>query len=355
MILVTINYCLGALGFFAHPALTRTARPDAPLANYGILDQLAALRWVQRNIAAFGGDPENVTVFGESAGGSSVLTLLTLSAAKGLFARAIVESGKGWDQGRTLADAENSGIALADSAGLTADATAEQLRALPPEKLFDEPLKFGGVGPIVDGRLIKQGTTRAFASETFIHVPVIIGSNSYEASLMKTFNIPASDIIAQTPESVRSLYPGPEDSAAEALFTDSIIGAPARWIATQVSRGAPAYLYYFSYVPTRQRGTTPGAQHGSEIPFVFAGWPDIFNRFASPEDRAMEALIHSCWVAFAKAGKPECGDKPWPAYTPQTAELRVFGINSGVESGFRKVQYDALQHSILPRLIGNAP
>lgn len=249
VILVTINYRLGTLGFFAHPALTKAAPPNAPLANYGVLDQLAALRWVQRNIAAFGGDPRNVTVFGESAGGRSVLTLLTLPAASGLFAKAIVESGGGWEKERALADAEKDGVALATSAGLGTDATLEQLRALPPDKLLNLPLKLGGVGPIVDGRLIRKGPTQAFASGDFIHVPLIIGSNSYEASLMKSFDIPASTITAKIPASLRTLYPGSEENTAEAVFTDSAMGAPARWIAAQVSRSAPAWLYYFSFGP----------------------------------------------------------------------------------------------------------
>ncbi len=351
VIFVSINYRLGALGFFAHPALTKSAAPDAPLGNYGILDQIAALQWVKRNIAAFGGDPENVTVFGESAGGQSVLTLLTLPAAKGLFAKVIVESGGGWEAIQSLADAERRGLVLASASLPAGNATFEQLRALPFEKLLNEPATLGNAGPFADGRLVKESATQAFAAGHVIHVPLIIGSNSYEASLMKTFNIPAASVAARVPASAQQLYPGSEEEIAEQVFTDFVMGAPAHWIAAQASAGAPSYLYHFSYVPTLRRGRVPGAQHGSEIPFVFGSWPEIFNRLASAEDRAMETLMHGCWVAFAKTGKPVCGDKAWPLYSPATDELMEFGEKSGPVADFRKARYEALQNAILPRFI----
>jgi para-nitrobenzyl esterase len=351
VILVSINYRLGALGFFAHPALTREAKADAPLGNYGVMDQIAALAWVKRNIAAFGGDPDNVTVFGESAGGSSVLTLLTAPSAKGLFAKAIVESGGGWQADKRLADAEANGVALATSAGLPTDATAAQLRALPVEKLFNLPLTLGGVGPFVDGRLTRESVPRAFAAGHEADVPLIIGSNSYEASLMISFKMPAADFLARLPAAVKPLYPGDEQAQATALFTDSIMGAPARWVAARASSVAPAYLYHFSYVPTALRATAPGTRHGGEIPFVFGDWSPAFAQAMSADDRAMEAVTHACWVSFAKTGQPSCGGQAWPAYSPATDSLMEFGPTFGIETGFRKAQYDALQQVMLPRLL----
>src|SRR5665213_2805711 len=158
VILVSVNYRLGALGFFAHPALTAAAGATEPLGSYGTMDQIAALKWVRRNIAAFGGDPDNVTIFGESAGGWDTLTLMTTPAARGLFAKATVQSGGGWSAPVSLAAAEADGVTLAKSLGLPDDATADQLRALPVQALV---AAHGRFNPIVDGRLINENATQA--------------------------------------------------------------------------------------------------------------------------------------------------------------------------------------------------
>jgi para-nitrobenzyl esterase len=354
VILVSINYRLGLLGYFAHPALTKAASPDAPLGNYGQMDQIAALKWVQRNIAAFGGDPANVTVFGESAGGSSILYLLATPSAKGLFAKAIVESGGGWSAGTTLAGKESDGIAFATRAGLPgADATLAQLRALPVAKTFDLPVALG-FGPFADGRLVPIAPTAAFAGGSVLDVPLIIGSNSFEASLMKAFSIPPDRITGRLTPQTRAVYAsdGTSDEAlAQAVFTDSVMGAPAHWIASKASGGAPAWLYHFSYVVSMRRGSSPGAAHGSEIPYVFATGSALAARFGvtlSDEDRAMEHLMHSCWVGFAKTGAPQCDNQAWPMYTPQNDQLLEFGPNTAVVAGFRKAQYSALESVVLP-------
>jgi para-nitrobenzyl esterase len=240
---------------------------------------------------------------------------------------------------------------VATAAGLPPDATADQLRALPMSALVDAGKALRGVEPIVDGRLIMESSAQGFASGDQAGVPLIIGSNSDEASLMRIFKIPAAVIAAQVPADMKSLYPGDVDAVAAAVFNDNVMGAPARWIAAQSSAQAPAYLYHFSYVPTARRSSVPGAGHGSEIPFVFGNWPAIYNNFASADDHAMETLMHSCWVAFAKTGTPKCGGMDWPAYSPDKDELMEFGLKSGPEAGFRKPQYDALQHVTLPRLV----
>jgi para-nitrobenzyl esterase len=350
VILVSINYRLGALGWFAHPALTRAAGPGAPLANYGLMDQIAALEWVQANIGKFGGDPANVTVFGESAGGSSVLALLSAPRAKGLFAKAIVESGGGWQQPPTLAAAETAGAELATRAGLPgASATLEQLRALPPEKLFDVKAGLGAVGPIRDGRMLTLTPGEAFATGAAIDVPLIIGSNSYEASLMKAFpvNVPAA--LARLTPAQRAAYQplGSDDAIAAAVFTDIVMGAPARWVAGKASTGTPSYLYYFSYVAGMQRARQPGAPHGGEILYVFGTGSKLFGQMLSDEDRAMEALAHSCWVGFAKTGTPVCAHGPaWPAYTPGDDRLMEFGVSPGVRQHLRKTVLDADETAI---------
>lgn len=354
IVLVTINYRLGLLGYFAHPALTKAVSSDAPLGNYGQMDQIAALKWVQRNIAAFGGDPSNVTVSGESAGGSSILYLLATSGARGLFARAIVESGGGWNVPVTLTQKESEGSDFATRAGLPgANATLEQLRAIPAEKTFDMPANLG-FGPFVDGRLVTRTPEQAFASNTALDVPLIIGSNSYEASLMKLFVIAPERITARLSADARSVYADEARSdatLASAVFTDSVMGGPAHWIASKASSGAPSWLYHFSYVTSRRRDSSPGAAHGSEIPFVFGTGTALAARFSiqlSREDLAMERLVHSCWASFAKKGMPDCDGQTWPAFVPESDQLLDFAPDTGVVSGFRKAQYKALETVFTP-------
>ncbi|MGI9170350.1 MAG: carboxylesterase family protein, partial [Caulobacteraceae bacterium] len=325
-----------------------------PLVGYGIMDQIAALGWVKRNIAAFGGDPANVTLFGESAGGADTLTLIASPLGRGLFAKAIVESGGGWSPPADLAQREAQGVALAAKAGAPANATIEQLRALPADALVGkrESLDFG---PAVDGRLLTRSVSQAFASGDIAHVPLIIGSNSYEASLMKSLKLPAALVLAAAPATLKAAYADqPTDQAkAAALFTDAVMGAPARWIAGKAADG-PAWLYYFSYVLDIQRSTAPGAGHDSEIPFVFDSWDHLGALGAglklSEADKAMTALVHSCWVVFAKTGAPTCAGGPaWPRYA-RPGVLIDFGSPTRLESDFRQARYDAQETAVLPTL-----
>jgi para-nitrobenzyl esterase len=345
VVLVTLNYRLGALGYFAHPALTKAAAPGETLGNYGAMDQMAALTWVRKNIAAFGGDPRNVTVFGESAGGQSILALLATPSAKGLFDKAIVESGGGWTPPVSLADEETKGLArMSRAAALGAEATADQLRAVPADKLVDMAGGAAGVGPFQDGALMTMTPVQAFTSGKAIDVPLIIGSNSYEASLMKNFPIPIAAVLARMTPEQKAAYQGldSDQAVADALYTDTVMAAPARWIAGKASGGQPAYLYHFSYVAAAQRGKVPGASHGSEIVYVFETGGRIAARRITPEDQAVSALMHSCWIGFARTGKPACkGGEAWPAYTPAGDQLMEFGVSSGVRSHFRKAQLDA--------------
>jgi para-nitrobenzyl esterase len=344
VVLVAMNYRLGALGFFAHPALTAEAGPGAPLANYGLMDQVAALQWVKRNIAAFGGDPDNVTIFGESAGGADVLTLMVTPAARGLFQKATVQSGGGWGAPVSLAAAESAGAATAQTLGLPAGATADQLRALPADKLVGVS---GPVGPIVDGRLVKETPAQGFARGHQAPAPLIIGANTWEASLLPPAGYQAYDDAA--PGAVKAAYPDlASDPAklAQAMFTDKAMGAPARWFAARASAKAGAWLYEFSYVRVVRRGKIPGANHTSENPYVFDTQMIVPNYAAEivDQDRAVAAFMHSCWVGFAKTGKPACAGVPaWPAYHPGTDELMDFDSPPTVVAHYRKAQLDAQQ------------
>jgi para-nitrobenzyl esterase len=354
VILVSINYRLGALGFFGHPALTKAAKPGEPLVNYGLLDQIAALRWVERNIAAFGGNPANVTVAGESAGGLDILALMTAPTAKSLFNKAIVESGGGWWPRVTLAEREKEGEALAVKAGTPAGANLNQLRALPVAALLSAANEV--YLPAVDGRLLKESPRQAFAAGRSAHVPLLVGSNSNEASLMEEFGYKAAAIIATAPALLRAAYADIKDDndLAAALFTDAYMGAPARWVAAKASAG-PSWLYRFAYVRDAKRATAKGVDHGSEIPFVFDSWEHIGalgeGLPVSDRDRAVTQLVHSCWVAFAKTGIPACAKAPaWPAYTAVNDSLMDFDITTQVRQHFRKAQEDAQEAHPMPPL-----
>ena len=347
VVLVEINYRLGALGFFAHPALTKAAKPGEALANYGLMDQVAGLQWVRRNIAAFGGDPRNVTVFGESAGGVDILALMGAPSAKGLFEKAIVESGGGWFPADSLSAAEAKGVSLVQKAGAAPTASIADLRALPAEALVVHTE--GSMGPTVDGKFLTQQPEAAFAKGETVRVPLIIGSNSFEASLMQSFHIPPDRYLSIFPPAVKAAYTkeNSDDAAvANALFTDFAMGAPARWVAGKASGGAPAWLYYFSYVRVAQRSRLPGANHASEIPYVF-GSQDVIPNYSAEivdQDRALAKVMHACWVAFAKAGAPSCAGAPaWPTFSPAKDQLMEFGQTVGIREHFRKTQFDLLE------------
>jgi para-nitrobenzyl esterase len=350
VVVVTINYRLGPLGYFAHPALTKAAG-EAPTANFGLMDQIAALKWVKANISAFGGDPRNVTVFGESAGGMSILALLATPSAKGLYQKAIVQSGGGWFPPVTLAAREKDGVAALAKLDIAPTATAEELRAIPFDRLVPIAANYG---PIVDGKLMTETASQALARGTFADVPLIIGANSGEDSLLGLRPLPPAQT-ATVPPAARAVYAEEaaqgDEALARAVFGDRIFVGAARWVAAEASEGQPAWLYHFSYVGTRFRPAVTRAFHAAEIQYVFEYWGRRTPMsVVSDEDRAMASLMHACWVAFAKAGVPKCGDEAWPAYDPASDRLMEFGDRSGVRAGFRKSRLDAVETIALPTL-----
>jgi para-nitrobenzyl esterase len=337
VVLVGVNYRLGPLGYFAHPALTKDAKPGAPLGNYGAMDQEAALKWVQANIAAFGGDPANVTLFGESAGGGSTLFLLANNKTPGLVSKAIVQSGSGWQPPSSLAEKEAEGAALVPAA----DAAA--LRAVPVATLLAKPAP--SYGPFADGRYYTTTPAKAFAGGTAHDVPLMIGANSDEGSLMEAFRITPESVLKQYAAGLdfaRAAYGPMEDAKfARLLFGDGRMVAPARYIARAAKGGAPSYLYHFSYVPEVARTMLPGAAHGLEVPFVFGTLNSIdrLKGLLGPPDFAMSARIGDCWAAFAKTGIPACeGAAAWPAYGNDV--LVEFGTETAVRTDFRKTPLD---------------
>jgi len=340
IVFVNFNYRYLTQGRFAHPSLTKVAKPNEPLSRFDTMDQLAVLRWVQDNIAAFGGDPKNVTIAGVSAGGAAVLQLLTVPRAKGLFHKAAVESGAGWWAGLSQAEMEYIGVLAAVQAGLPKDATAEQLRAVPLDALPQLGVWFW------DDRLFPMPPTETFAARRALDVPLMIGWNSFDGSSLGSSAASHGALIARMPQSVLSAYNGgqqtQEDLAYE-LWTDLHVAAPARWIARLTASGAPTYLYYFSYVPPEQRGKVRGAAHASELPYVFDNWDTAApGREIGDDVRAAAKRIHSCWVSFARFGRPSCEGAPeWPRYRPEDDRLMELGVTTQVRQAFRKAQLDA--------------
>jgi para-nitrobenzyl esterase len=355
VVLVSFNYRLGLLGYFAHPALSAEAGEKETLGNFGLLDQVAALAWVQRNIAAFGGDRHNVTVFGESAGGVSILHLLAApQVAKGLFAKAIVQSGGGWQRALTLREKEQQGVEALASIGVASDARLGQLRALDVARLNEAiaAVPLLNFGSFIDGRVVKVAPATAFRDGTALDVPLIIGWNSDEASLIESTGSPPAALLrrfsAEELARAREAYgreAATDESLARALFTDASFGAPARWVASHAHTGAAAWLYHFDY--TFERRPRPnGARHGGEIPYVFFTLDALpaARALVSERDRAVARLVSSCWVGFARTGSPACAGSPgWPRYSPDSDALLLFGPTPKVMQRFRANALDYQQ------------
>ncbi len=322
VIVVSFNYRLGPLGFVVHPALEREATAQPAPANFGLQDQIAALRWVQRNIAAFGGDPKRVTIFGESAGAQSVLALMASPPARGLFQQAISQSAYGLPS-HTRDMARGTGIKLADALGLAgARASAAQLRAVPAERFttLDDPKLTLAPSPVIGDAVLPRSLIATFRAGRQAKVPLIIGSNSDDASVATAFGIRGDAVIRQLGAGklfVQPHYPDVKDDAelGRQVVRDAVFGAFARRIAVLNAPHAPTWRYYFSRRAEGLAATQPGVPHGGEIPVVF-GTGDTCNCTAAPwteADRAASRRVAERWVAFATTGRPDATDGPrWP-------------------------------------------
>jgi len=353
VVIVSFNYRLGELGFLAHPALASEHTSDEATGNFGLLDQIAALKWVQKNIAAFGGDPNNVTIFGESAGGMSVNDLVASQMARGLFTKAISESGLGFNEIPSLEKAQQAstdwgtamGVTGSDSAALT------KLRALKVDDILKHRAANqteGGIAPFVDGKVLTGQVSVSFAKGEIAKVPYIAGSNSNEASLAKAIGSdPVKDLakFGDALPSVRAVYEGDgkltDEELGRQVFGDALFTAPAQTLAGFVDKnGEPARVYHFAYVADHFKGQVPGVNHGAEIPFVF-GFRGLgfFANFTSDLDRKVATQMGDYWVNFAKTGDPNGAGLPaWPAFSNASRQTLLVDDTTKTVTDFRRGQ-----------------
>lgn len=345
-VVVTLNYRLGPLGFFSHPALDRDI-PNGPV-NFGLLDEIAALKWVQENISAFGGDPNNVTIFGESAGAQSVLALFASPLARGLFQRGISESPYGIPS-HTRAQAQAVGINVANAVGLNgADAALDDLRAVPAEKFAALNQKGTTLAPsfVTGDAALPQPILDTFQQGGEAPVPLLIGNNSNEATVVELFGIDPAKLIERlgvAKIALKPLYPGVTDDSdlGRQLIRDLIFTAFVKRIADAHALRAPSWRYYFSYMPEKLRDRQPGVSHGGEIVFVFDTFDNspIYKAIVTDADRAMAQRVGDYWFAFAGTGKPEPQNEPaWSPATKANDTVMEFGDVPALQTNFMKTR-----------------
>ncbi|HEX5154370.1 MAG TPA: carboxylesterase family protein [Parafilimonas sp.] len=384
VILTTINYRLGRLGHFAFPALSKE-HPDEFKGSYAYMDQIAALKWVKENIAAFGGDPNNVTIFGFSAGGVSVHSLLTIPAAKGLFQKAISESGGGRDgvlTGRPInkenadplypVSAETIGVNFARKHKIegTDEAALAKLRSLSVDEIVDggQETDSSGLriysGPILDGKLVVETAESAYKAGRQANVPLMIGNCSAEIGGPFVSSANSKEGLFSTfgeleSEAKAAYDPDGNKEFAEVITkfnTDWVWGEPARMTARAfVAKKEPTYVYQFGYVPVTMRNFAKyGAGHGSEISFVFntlnARWGNPGE--ATPQEKELANIMNTYWVNFAKTGNPNGNGLPdWPLYDTQKENILDIDLDGKAASkpDPRKARFDVIEKAFKKR------
>ncbi len=357
-VVVTFNYRLGRFGFFAHPTLTAEAG-GTPHANFAFLDMIAALQWVRDNVAAFGGDPDNVTLFGESAGGAAVGFLMASPLAQSLFHKVVVMSGANREPYARLTkerpvriSAHRAGEAFAAGAGLTS-ADPAALRALPAQGVqgglafWDlQPDRF--TGPVIDCSTVFDDPIERFEAGAVPLIPFMIGSTGAELS-EEAFAPVLMDLIAQANDAAsmaefKAVY---GDPPASALIDDYYFTEAARGFARIMrDQGAPAWRYVFDHVAEAQRPARNGAAHASELAYLFGNLPDD----AAPSDRAASELMMAYWIAFARTGDP---NGPGLSHWPQVgADDQVMTMRDGGAThapSFGNPRLDAVERAATAR------
>ena len=356
VIVATFNYRVGVLGYLAHPQLSKES-PNNTSGNYALLDQEAALRWIQRNIAAFGGDPGRVTIFGESAGAANIVSQLAIPQSKGLYSQAIVESGGVWSNGpaiigyRTKVEAEEYGQKFAESLGYSGSDAIQKMRNMNAFDLVNSTPNvwnstFWGFHNVafkttIDGWLIPEEPQDIFRQGRQNPVPLMIGSNADEGTLLaaKT-NMTAEDYWkflqdSFGPDAFKMLarYPARNDSEVqyriERIATDIDFALASKFIAGSMANlNQSTYLYKFTYVLP---GQSYGAYHTSELYFVFR--PSYWK--ADPTSSAVSDYVVDMWTRFAKTGNPNGGiNVTWPQYSNEKDQYLDIGVAHVVKTGY---------------------
>jgi para-nitrobenzyl esterase len=360
VVVVSMNYRLGIFGFLAHPELTKESGRNAS-GNYGLLDQVAALQWVQNNIAAFGGDLRNVTIFGESAGSFSVCALMASPLSRGLFQRAIGESGAflGKDAIKSLADSQADGAKFGESIGAN---SLQRFRAKPAAELLAAVMKPGSKFHFpanVDGYYFPQDPHEIYAAGNQAHVPLLAGWNRDEGNVpdffkkldpnAKNFVQRAHELFGNDAGEFLKLYPGSNDEEAQRSAQDYsgdqfIAFATWKWIEMQRTTGqSTVYRYEFDDPPPQPAGKpSEGAYHSAEIEFVFEALPSKKLPWR-PMDEKLSQLVSTYWTNFAKTGDPNAPGLPkWLPNEPTQFEVMHLSFDSYTRADAHRARYEFL-------------
>lgn len=344
ILVVSLNYRLGRLGFFSHPGL-RDEQPGVSTGNYWLMDQIAGLNWVRGNIAHFGGDPDQVTIMGCSAGGSSINSLVASPKSRGLFARASAHSGGGINNAtRPQPQAEREGVAFATRAGVTGEdkAAIAALRQLDPAAVMAADPGAPNFGAVVDGQYLPQEIATAFAKGDIARVPYIAGSTSNEASIFGLMGFDEKilkDRFGIDMAAVRKVYdPQGKMAPAELLRqvqTDFIFTSAATATAGLAARWQPSWSYHFAYVPPEQRGKEAGAPHCADFGYTLGAEKAA----QGAENARLAAMMQDYWANFIKTGNPNGAKLPrWSEYKGAHRGPLLIDSKTAVAPDFRAKQ-----------------